>query len=442
MGPRIDTATVSLWGVDIGAVTWDQERDIGIFEYMPAFVGSAIQVAPLTMPLASMPYLFPELSQQTFKGLPGLLADALPDKFGNALIDQWLAREGISKQSFTPVDRLCYLGNRAMGALEFRPTLGQKASQKDHPLDVAGMVDPASKILTQREHISGKMVDDTDETELNQQILTDILQVGTSAGGARAKALIAWNKDSNEVRSGQLSLPQGFQHWLLKFDGIANNRDKELADAMGYGLMEFAYYRMALSAGITMQESRIFKENNRHHFMTRRFDRTDTGDKLHMQSLCAMAHYDFNQPGAYSYEQAMQVSEKLGLGMAAIEQLYRRALFNVMARNQDDHVKNIAFLMDGSGEWRLAPAFDLTFAYNPQGAFTSQHQMSLNGKRTNFELADFQALAKRFNIPRTRAALMLKEVAEGVSCWAAYAREIGIAEQQIENRQKLHRLLR
>jgi serine/threonine-protein kinase HipA len=438
MGPRVDTATVSLWGIEVGAVTWDAKRDIAVFEYAPDFIRSGIETAPLTMPLSSQRFLFPELPRETFKGLPGLLADALPDKFGTALIDQWLVREGIEKKSFTPVDRLCYVGTRAMGALEFTPAIGRRLSKTDHPLDIGAMVEIASSILTQRECISGTFSSASEA--LNQQTLADILQVGVSAGGARAKAVIAWNRQSNEVRSGQLSLPKGFEHWLIKFDGVTNNSDRELADAKGYGLMEYAYYRMAKAAGIAIKECRILEENGRHHFMTRRFDRTDNGEKLHMQSLCALAHFDFNQPGAYSYEQAIQVCEKLDLGMATIEQLYRRALFNIMARNQDDHVKNIAFLMDSSGEWRLAPAFDLTFAYNPDGAFTSKHQMSLNSKRDNFELADFQALATRFNIPRSRAKNMIKEVSEAVSLWTSYAQEAGISKSQIESRAKLHRL--
>ncbi|MDX2465153.1 MAG: type II toxin-antitoxin system HipA family toxin [Porticoccus sp.] len=437
MGPRVNTAIVSLWGVEIGAVTWDPERDLGLFQYMPAFTRSNIDVAPLTMPLSPQTYSFPELARTTFKGLPGLLADALPDKYGSALIDKWLVKEGINRAEFSPVDRLCYIGTRAMGALEFTPAIDRKTKTDNHPLDVAAMVQMASKILTEREAFDAALTQDQDN--LNEQTLADILQVGVSAGGARAKAIIAWNEQSNEVRSGQLTLPKGFQHWLIKFDGIANNRDKELADAQGFGLIEYAYYKMAQDAGIEMSECRILQEHKRHHFMTKRFDRTTNGDKLHMQSLCALAHYDFNQPGAYSYEQAMLVAEKLDLGMAAIEQLYRRALFNIMARNQDDHVKNIAFLMDSTGEWRLAPAYDLTFAYNPTGEFTSRHQMSLNGKCDGFEYSDFSALAQRFNIPRSRKKMMIEQVMDGVSKWPEYAKEIDIPKERIENRRKYHR---
>jgi serine/threonine-protein kinase HipA len=437
MGPRVNTAIVSLWGVEIGAVTWDTERDLSVFQYMPEFTHSGIEVAPLMMPLGQQTYSFPELARTTFKGLPGLLADALPDKYGSALIDKWLVKEGINRAEFSPVDRLCYIGTRAMGALEFTPTIDRKTKPDNHPLDVGAMVQMASKILTEREAFDAVLTQGQDS--LNEQTLADILQVGVSAGGARAKAIIAWNEQSNEVRSGQLTLPKGFQHWLIKFDGIANNRDKELADAQGFGLIEYAYYKMATDAGIEMSECRILQEHNRHHFMTKRFDRTTSGDKLHMQSLCALAHYDFNQPGAYSYEQAMFAAEKLNLGMAAIEQLYRRALFNIMARNQDDHVKNIAFLMDSTGEWRLAPAYDLTFAYNPAGEFTSRHQMSLNGKCDDFERSDFSALAQRFNIPRSREKNMVEQVADSVNKWPEYAKNIGIPTDRIENRRQYHR---
>jgi serine/threonine-protein kinase HipA len=427
-----------LWGTTIGAVSWDQAQDIAVFEYMPGFLDSDIQVSPLVMPLSPRRFMFPELSPATFKGLPGLLADSLPDKFGSALIDSWLVREGISRADFSPVERLCYIGSRGMGALEFVPGIDRKMPSGDSFLDISAMVDMASMILSAREDMQGTIAIGNDA--LNAQTLTDILQVGVSAGGARAKAVIAWNETTREVRSGQLTLPPGFQHWILKFDGVSNNRDKELADSTGYGLMEYAYHRMATDAGIEMSECRILEENNRHHFMTRRFDRTSTGLKLHMQSLGALAHFDFNMAGAYSYEQAMQVAEQLELGMTALEQLYRRALFNIMARNQDDHVKNIAFLMDSSGSWRLAPAFDLTFAYNPDGEFTSKHQMSLNGKREGFEENDLLAIAGRFNIPNTRARSMIEEVASGVNQWASYAKDAGVSASRIENRKRQHRL--
>lgn len=439
MAQRVDTAIVELWGVEIGAVTWDANSELGVFQFDPEFVGSAIEVAPFMMPLSSQAYSFPGLPSETFKRLPGLLADVLPDKFGTALIDNWLLKEGIQKDDFSPVDRLCFIGKRGMGALEFKPSIDRKSPKNDHPLDVDAMVKIASKILTERKLISGELVDDDENA--NEQTLADILHVGSSAGGARAKAVIAWNKNTNEVRSGQLNLPEGFEHWLIKFDGVSNNRDKELEDGKGYGKMEYAYYRMACEAGIEMRECRLMAENNRHHFLTKRFDRTRSGSKLHMQSLCALEHFDFNMPGAYSYEQAMAASEKLGLGRAALEQLYLRAIFNIMARNQDDHVKNIAFLMDTTGEWKLAPAFDLTFSYNPEGSYTSSHQMSFNGKRTNFDATDFYEVAKRFNIPKGGAATLIDQVVAGVLKWEEYAFESGVEQERIVKIKKLQRII-
>jgi serine/threonine-protein kinase HipA len=438
MASQIDTATVSLWGVEIGAVTWDPQADVAVFEYMPDFLESGIQVSPYVMPLSPRTFTFPELSRNTFKGLPGLLADSLPDKFGSALIDQWLVREGIDKKDFSPVQRLCYIGSRGMGALEFIPGFDRKTPRDEGTLDIAAMVGLADKILTEREEMGGAI--DLGNDAVTLETLREILQVGVSAAGARAKVVVAWNEATQDVRSGQLTLPAGFQHWLLKFDGVSNNRDKELADGKGYGLMEYAYYRMASDAGIEMNECRILEENGRHHFMTKRFDRTASGEKLHMQSLGALAHYDFNMAGAYSYEQAIQMVERLELGMASVEQLYRRALFNIMARNQDDHVKNIAFLMDSSGTWQLSPAFDLTFAYNPTGDFTSKHQMSLNGKRDDFSRQDFLETATRFNIPASRAKNMIEEVAQGVRNWETHAQEAGVPDARIESRQKLHRV--
>lgn len=437
MAAFADTAIVSMWGVEVGAVSWDASRAAAIFEYMPGFLPSGIQISPLHMPLSPSTFIFPELSSESFKGLPGLLADSLPDKFGSALIDQWLIREGINKADFTPVQRLCYIGSRGMGALEFRPSIDRQKPGDGHALDLEALVALASSILTEREDMQGDLELGNDMA--NAQTLTDILQVGVSAGGARAKAVVAWNEASGEVRSGQLTLPSGFQHWILKFDGVSNNRDKELADGKGYGLMEYAYYQMARAADIEMNECRILEENNRHHFMSRRFDRTSKGEKLHMQSLAALAHFDFNMAGAYSYEQAVEVAQRLNLGMAAVEQLYKRALFNIMARNQDDHVKNIAFLMDSSGSWRLAPAYDLTYAYNPNGQFTSAHQMTFNGKRDDFEKQDFLDFAGRFNIPSSRAIAMMEQVAHGVEQWEPCARALGIDCADIDKRQRMHR---
>ncbi|MEA3348491.1 MAG: type II toxin-antitoxin system HipA family toxin, partial [Pseudomonadota bacterium] len=347
-------AEVKLWGRTIGAVSLNDGAEIAAFEYDQAFTGSGIEISPLTMPLSRRIFTFPELSRKTFHGLPGLLADSLPDKFGNALIDAWLATQGRSPESFNGVERLCYTGTRGIGALEFAPATGPKVRQATR-IQIDKLVDLASEVLTHRHNLKASFADKSRERGLKE-----ILRVGTSAGGARAKAIVAWNRSTNEVRSGQIPADKGFEYWLLKFDGVSGNKDKELDDPKGYGLIEYAYAKMAVDAGISMSECRIFQENDRHHFMTRRFDRLAGGEKLHMQSLCALAHYDYNLAGAYAYEQALFVIRELGLPMSTIEEMFRRMVFNIIARNQDDHVKNIAFLMDKTGIWSLAPAFDMT----------------------------------------------------------------------------------
>lgn len=416
-------AEVRLWGKTIGAVALGDGEDVAGFEYDAAFAQSGIQVAPIVMPLSRRVYRFPELSRPTFLGLPGLLADSLPDRFGNALIDAWLASQGRQADSFNAVERLCYTGERGMGALEFAPAIGPRARHTTH-IEVDQLVELASEVLTHRNNLQASFA-----AEGRAEALRDILRVGTSAGGARAKVVIAWNRKTNEVRSGQVKADQGFEYWLLKFDGISGNRDKELEDPKGYGLIEYAYYLMALECGIEISECRLFKENGRSHFMTRRFDRLADGEKLHMQSLCALAHYDFNMAGAYSYEQALLVMRQLQLPMQAIEQLFRRMVFNIVARNQDDHVKNIAFLMDKAGQWWLAPAFDMTYNFNPEGAWTASHQMTMNGKREKFIMEDFNACARTASMKRGRAAKIVAEVQATVSQWESFAEKAGVPDE-------------
>lgn len=413
-------AEVKLWGRTIGAVMLEKNSATASFEYDPAFTESGIEISPLRMPLSRRVYSFPELSRKTFYGLPGLLADSLPDKFGNALIDVWLATQGRQAGSFNAVERLCYTGARGMGALEFAPVTGPKA-RRGKQIEIDKLVELASEILSHRHHLVSSLTDGSRE-----QALTDILRVGTSAGGARAKAVIAWNPSTNEMRSGQIQATDGFEQWLLKFDGVAGNRDKELEDPQGYGVIEYAYYNMAKACGIDISECRLLEENGRRHFMTRRFDRLADGRKLHMQSLCALAHYDFNMAGAYSYEQALLVIRQLGLPMRIIEEQFRRMAFNIVARNQDDHVKNIAFLMDKSGAWSLSPAFDMTYSCNPAGAWTASHQMSMNGKREDFTMDDFKACAKSASMKRGRAEKIVREVQQVVSQWGEYAEEAGV----------------
>ncbi|MDE2271067.1 MAG: type II toxin-antitoxin system HipA family toxin [Xanthomonadaceae bacterium] len=425
-------AEVRLWGKTIGAVSLPDGQDVASFEYDAAFAQSGIQVAPIMMPLSRRVYSFPQLARPTFHGLPGLLADSLPDRFGNALIDAWLASQGRHPGSFNAVERLCYTGERGMGALEFVPVLGPRAKQATR-IEVGKLVELASEVLTHRNNLRATFAADG-----KQDALKDILRVGTSAGGARAKAVIAWNPKTNEVRSGQVKAGKGFEYWLLKFDGVSGNRDKELEDPKGYGLIEYAYYLMARDCGIDMSECRLFEEHGRSHFMTRRFDRLAGGEKLHMQSLCAMAHFDYNMAGAYSYEQALLVMRQLKLPMQAIEQQYRRMVFNIVARNQDDHVKNIAFLMDKSGAWSLAPAFDVTYSFNPSGTWTASHQMTMNGKRDHFTMDDFNACAKTASMKRGRAGKIVAEVQATVSKWGAFAEQAGVPDSV---RRKIHAAL-
>jgi serine/threonine-protein kinase HipA len=427
-------AEVKLWGRTIGAVSLGDGDSVAVFEYDPAFVQSGIALSPLMMPPSSRVYSFPELSQETFYGLPGLLADSLPDTFGNALINAWLATQGRQANSFNAIERLCYIGERGMGALEFAPATGPK-TRRVNEIQIEKLVELASEVLTHRNALNISLAG-----EEKAQALKEILRVGTSAGGARAKAIIAWNPATNEVRSGQVPASEGFEYWLLKFDGVEGNRDKELDDPQGYGVIEYAYSRMALDAGIRMSECRLFEENGRRHFMTRRFDRLANGEKQHMQSLCALAHYDYNSPGAYAYEQALLVMRQLELPMHSIEEQFRRMAFNIIARNQDDHVKNIAFLMDKSGQWSLSPAFDMTYSYNPLGQWTSRHQMTMNGKRDDFTLEDFKACAKTASMKRGRAETILSEVQGVVSRWREYADEAGVQPRWRDQIQETLRL--
>ncbi len=426
-------AKVQMWGRTIGAVSMDAGRDYAAFQYDPAFAKSGIELAPLTMPLSERVYEFPALPRATFHGLPGLLADSLPDKFGNALINAWLATQGRTPESFSAVERLCYTGTRGMGALEFAPVLGPRP-RKAAKVEIDALVRLASEVLAHRGDLRGHFHDAG-----KARALQEILRVGTSAGGARAKAVFAWNPETNEVRSGQVTAGDGFDYWLLKFDGVTGNKDKELEDPKGYGAIEYAYHLMAKAAGITMSECRLLEENGRRHFMTRRFDRLAGGAKLHMQSLGALAHLDFNQAGAHSYEQALMTIRQLNLPMAAVEEQFRRMVFNVVARNQDDHVKNIAFLMDQQGQWSLAPAFDVIYSCNPSGMWTATHQMTMNGKRDGFTREDFEACAKSALMKRGRAAAILEEVQTAVMRWAEFAAAAGVADEWREAIRRSHR---
>lgn len=427
-------AEVRLWGRQIGAVAVDGPGQFASFEYATAFRTSGIEVAPLMMPLDGRVHRFSDLSLATFHGLPGLLADSLPDKFGNAVIDAWLAAQGRLPNEIDCVERLCYTGSRGIGALEFRPALGFH-ERKSTPVHIDALVKLASDILSSRAKLRASFGDAEKE-----HALREIMRVGSSAGGARAKAVIAWNPKTNEIRSGQVTAPVGFEYWLLKFDGTANNSDRDLVDHEGFGAIEYAYALMARAAGIHMAECRLMEEGGRRHFMTRRFDRLDDGEKLHMQSLGAMAHLDFNDPLSHSYEQAFAVIRRLGLSMDDVEQQFRRMAFNVIARNQDDHVKNIAFLMDKRGRWSLAPAFDVVYAYNPSGKWTAHHQMSIAGKRDDITIEDLRSVAKTAAMQRGRAEAITREVAAAVGRWKQFAREASVPAPQVKAIAKAHRV--
>jgi serine/threonine-protein kinase HipA len=416
-------AEVRLWGRRIGAVSRHEGDRVAAFQYDPEFRGSGIQVSPLTMPLADRIYQFPGLPEEAFKGLPGMLADSLPDRYGSALIDAWLARRGRAADSFDVVERLCYVGTRGMGALEYHPVRGPRATVDD--VDVAGLVELADAILAERQGLAADL-------SHGEKAMNQILKVGTSAGGARAKAIVAWNPQTGVIRTGQAGLDPGFSHWILKLDGVRSSDDREVGTTLGYGRIEYAYHRMALAAGIRMMECRLLPEGGRHHFMTRRFDRTETSAKIHLQSLAALAHYDYNSAGAYSYEQAVEVMRRLDLAPEEIEEQFRRTVFNVLARNQDDHVKNIAFLMDKAGRWTLSPAFDVIYAYNPAGAWTATHQMPVSGKRSGFDREDLLAFARFCNLKTRPAKRIIEEVARAVADWPQYAREAGVDEPRID----------
>ena len=403
----MNAGEVTLWGATVGFVAWDQQKNYAAFEYDKTFLESGIQLAPMMMPLASEIYAFPTLNKATYKGLPGMLADSLPDKFGNDVINQWLAETGRTPESFNAVERLMYVGTRGMGALEFQPAINENTNDA-LSLNIEELVELSSTILTLKSAQQFEL--NTDNTASNVDGLSKILAVGTSAGGARAKAIIAWNESTNQVRSGQIDAGDGYSYWLLKFDGVSNNKDKELADPKGYGRIEYAYHLMALDAGISMSQCRLMEEHGRAHFMTKRFDRTENGQKLHMQSLCALGHHDFNSPGATSYEQAFLMCNQLGLGMAAKEQLFLRMVFNVLAYNRDDHSKQISFLMDKSGQWQLSPAYDVTYSFNPNGEFTNSHQMVINRKRKAINDEDFLSVAKRQGLNASAAKRLINNV--------------------------------
>lgn len=426
-------AQIYLWGLYVGALNWDEASLVGEFEFSPEFVATGLEISPIHMPArVGYTYAFTNLNRETYKALPAIFADSLPDDFGNALIDAWLAQQGRDKRSFTPVDRLLYQGNRGMGALEYRPAMKTEANEAES-IEIEALVQLAGEVLAGRESLEGRLT--SNDPTVDDAALQRLIQVGTSAGGARAKAIIAIN-DEGHVRSGQVAAPQGYSYWLLKFD-VAKNTDV-LADSQGFGRIEYAYHLMARQAGVVMTECRLLEEGGRAHFMTKRFDRTDDGEKIHTATLCALDHADYKKPGEYSYAEALSVFRVLKLSRREAEQFFRRMVFNVIARNQDDHTKNISFLLDTDGTWYLSPAYDVTWSYMPGNFWVDSHQMSVNGKRDNFVLEDLLSVASQ--IKGLKARQIIREVREAVVQWPVIAAKVGVSPTMIDAITKTHRL--
>lgn len=418
----VKSAFVKIWGQTVGAVAWDESQRLAFFEYEPKFKAKQINLAPIKMPITSSQgiFSFPELKisrnseYDTFKGLPGLLADVLPDKYGNQLINSWLAQNGRPANSMNPIEQLCFIGTRGMGALEFEPSQ-LKSTKNSFRVEIDSLVDIAQGMLGKREGF---------QTSLNkdlQKAVMEILKIGTSAGGARPKAIIAYNKKTGQVRSGQTKSPKGFEQWMIKLDGVS---DEQFGASQGYGRVEMAYFKMAKACGIDIMESELLEENGRAHFMTKRFDRESESVKHHIQTFCAMQHYDFNEVRSYSYEQLFQTMRLLHLPYPAAEQMYRRMVFNVIARNCDDHTKNFSFRLKEGGSWELAPAYDICHAYRPDSIWVSQHALSVNGKRNGIEKNDLLAFAKAMNIKK--AANIITEINSVVQDWSTYAKEVSV----------------
>ncbi|WP_438946924.1 type II toxin-antitoxin system HipA family toxin [Sediminibacterium sp.] len=411
----ITNAFIKIWDKTVGAISWDAESGIAFFEYEPSFLSTPWDLSPIKMSTNNARgriFSFPELIRNnTFKGLPGLLADVLPDKYGNELINIWLSKNGRPADSMNPVELLCFIGKRGMGAMEFEPVISG-AFNKSTKIEISQLIEVAQALLSKKQHLSVNLANE------DSKALTEILKIGTSAGGARAKAVIAFNEKTGEVKSGQADVSKGFEHWLIKFDGVT---DAEIGVSNGYGRVEMAYHLMAKHAGVQMMECRLFEENGRAHFMTKRFDREKNNQKLHVQSFCALNHFDFNEVTRFSYEQLFQTMRSLRLSYPDAEQLFRRMAFNVMARNCDDHTKNFAFIMNKEGNWSLAPAFDICHAYRPGSTWVSQHALSINGKRFNITRDDLLAVAKNMNIKKSEA--ILNQVNNAVASWKDFATE-------------------
>ena len=417
----VDVAKVRMFGQNIGTFVWDDSYRVARFEYDKDFVGKGIEPSPIMMPVQQgRIYSFGSLNWDTFNGLPGMLADSLPDTYGRALFDQWLTLTG--RTTSNPVESLCFLGQRCMGALEFEPATGP-SSDVNMKFEIDSLIDVAREALSNKKDFGVNL--DVDR----KAAIAEILRLGTSAGGQRAKAIIAYNKETGEVRSGQISAPEGFDYYLIKLDGVT--AEAGFKETENFGRLEYSFSELVKNCCIDMTECSLIEENGRAHFLTKRFDR-ENGRKLHMQTLCGMAHYDFRLKNGYSYEQAFNVMRRLRLPYSQAQEMFRRIVFNVVVRNQDDHTKNISFLMDKNGKWRLSPAYDIVFSYNPNGSWTDTHQMSINGKFDDITRKDLLACAATNNIKN--AAEIIDKVCEIASRWPQIAKNCGVPKEMIDAR--------
>lgn len=415
----VDVAKVKMFGYPMGVFRWDSRYDIVHFEYDKSFIGRGIEPSPLMMPVQlGRIYSFRDIGRETFKGLPGILADSLPDTYGRALFDRWLTLTG--RTSSNIVETLCFLGKRCMGALEFEPAIDVDYNL-DSKIAIDSLVEVAREALLNKENFGVNINDDKKAT------IAEILRLGTSAGGQRAKAIIAYNKTTGEVRSGQTDVPKGFDYFIIKLDGVSATTG--FRETENYGRLEYSFYKLVKACGIEMSECSLIEENGRAHFLTKRFDR-ENGKKVHMQTLCGIAHYDYRLHRAYSYEQAFNVMRALKLPYSQAQEMFRRMAFNVIVRNQDDHTKNISFLMGEDGVWRLSPAYDMGYSYNPNGGWTATHQMSINGKFDDITRKDLLECGAKNNIKN--ASLIIDEVCEIASQWPTIAKECDVPQSMIE----------
>ena len=415
----VDIARVNLYGQPVGTFRWDNNRQLAHFEYAESFIGKGLEPSPILMPVRQgRIYSFSDIGRETFKGLPGMLADSLPDTYGRALFDRWLALTG--RSSGNAVETLCFLGKRCMGALEFEPAMDAPYSP-DVRIELDSLVEVTSEALSEKEEFGANLEED------KKAAMAEIVRLGTSAGGQRAKAIIAYNPSTGEVRSGQIEAPEGFDYYLIKLDGVT--AEAGFRETQNFGRLEYSFYRLVKECGIEMSDCSLIEENGRAHFLSKRFDRQN-GEKIHMQTLCGIAHYDYRNPRSYSYEQAFNMMRALRLPYSQAQEMYRRMVFNVVIRNQDDHTKNISFLMDRQGKWTLSPAYDMGFAYNPKGGWTAQHQMSINGKFDDITRQDLLEFAKRNNIKE--ATEIIDRIAEVSSRWPLLARECEVPQPMIE----------